>query len=45
MLMLMITVGLAMLAIFANLHRFRRSDVESVEIRAAASPTPKAQRR
>ncbi len=43
--MLIIIVCLAMLAVFANLQRFRRGDVESVAVRPAASPTPQAQER
>jgi hypothetical protein len=45
LLMLIIIVCLAMLAVFANFQRFRRGDVESVVVRAAASPTPQAQDR
>ena len=43
LLMLMIIVGLAMLAVFANVQRFRRGDVETVVVRPANSPTPSAQ--
>jgi hypothetical protein len=43
LLMLIIIVCLAMLAVFANLQRFRRGDVEAVAVRPAASPTPQAQ--
>jgi hypothetical protein len=43
LLMLIIVVGLAMLAIFANVQRFRRGDVETVVVRSATSPTPSAQ--
>jgi hypothetical protein len=45
LLMLIIIVCLAMLAVFANLQRFRRGDVEAVTVRPAASPTPQAQER
>ena len=45
MLMLIIIVCLAMLAVFANLQRFRRGDVESVVVRPTASLTPQAQER
>ena len=40
--MLIIVVGLAMLAVFANIQRFRRGDVETVVVRSATSPTPTA---
>ena len=43
--MLLIAICLAMLAVFANLQRFRHGDVESVVIRPAGSPAPKAQQR
>ena len=48
MLMLIIIVCLALLAVFANLQRFRRGDVESVVVRLArpaASPPAQAQER
>ena len=45
LLMLIIIVCLATLAVFANLQRFRRSDVESVVVRPAASATPQTQER
>ena len=45
LLMLIIVVCVAMLAVFANLHRFWRGDVESVVVRPAASPTPQTQER
>ncbi|HEY4273425.1 MAG TPA: hypothetical protein VGM65_15610 [Candidatus Udaeobacter sp.] len=41
--MLIIVVGLAMLAVFANVQRFRRGDVDTVVVRPATSPTPSAQ--
>jgi hypothetical protein len=45
LLMLIIVVSLAMLAVFANVQRFRRGDVEAVVVRLATSPTPSAQGR
>jgi hypothetical protein len=45
LLMLIIIVCLAMLAVFANLQRFRHGDAEAVAVRPAASPTPHAQER
>ena len=45
LLMLIIIVCLAMLALFANLQRFRHGDVEAVGVRLVASPTPQAQER
>jgi cell division septal protein FtsQ len=41
-LMLMIVVCLALVAVFANLERLQRDDVEAVVVRPAASPTPQA---
>jgi hypothetical protein len=38
--MLVIIGSLALLAIFANVQRFRRDDVEKVEVRLLSSPTP-----
>jgi hypothetical protein len=43
LLMLIIVVGLAMLAVFANVQRFRRGDVNTVVVRSATSPTPSPQ--
>ena len=40
--MLVIIGALALLAIFANVQRFRRGHVETVAVRLAASPTPQA---
>jgi hypothetical protein len=45
LLMLIIIVCLAILAVFANLQRFRRGDVEAVGVKPAASPTPQAAER
>ena len=45
LLMLIIIVCLAVLAVFANVQRFRRSDVEVVGARLVASPTPQAHER
>jgi len=45
MLMLIIIVCLGMLAVFANLQRFRRDEVEAVVVRPTASPSPQAQER
>ena len=43
--MLIIVVGLAMLAVFANFQRFQRGDAETVVVRPSTSLTPSAQRR
>lgn len=40
LLMLMIVIGLALVAVFANFERLRSGDVEAVVVRPAASPTP-----
>jgi hypothetical protein len=40
--MLVIIGALALLAVFANLQRFRRGQVETVIVRAATSSTPQA---
>jgi hypothetical protein len=40
--MLVVIGALALLAVFANLQRFRRGQVETVTVRAATSPTPQA---
>ena len=45
LLILTIIVCMAILAVFANLKRFRRGDVEAVAVRPAASTTPRAQQR
>jgi len=45
LMMLIVIACLAMLAVFANVQRLRRGDVETVSIRPAASPTPRAQER
>jgi hypothetical protein len=40
--MLIIVVCLAMLAVFANVERFRHGDAEVVVVRPASLPTPQA---
>jgi hypothetical protein len=40
LLMAAIVICLAMLAVFANVQRFRRDAVEVVTVRSTASPTP-----
>jgi hypothetical protein len=40
LLMGVIVIGLAMLAVFANVQRFRRDAVEVVTVRSTTSPTP-----
>jgi hypothetical protein len=40
--MLVIIGALVLLALFANVQRFRRGDVETVVVRTATSPTPQA---
>jgi hypothetical protein len=40
--MLVIVVCLAMLAVFANVQRFRRGDLEGAVVRLASLPTPQA---
>ena len=42
LLMLVMVIGLLMLAVFANLQRFRRTDVETVATKPATSPVPSA---
>jgi hypothetical protein len=42
LLMLLIVVCLAMLAVFANVQRFRRRDLEGAVVRLASLPTPQA---
>jgi hypothetical protein len=41
--MLIIIVCLTILAVFANVQRLRRGEVEVVAVRSASSPTPQAQ--
>jgi hypothetical protein len=38
--MLVIIGTMTLLAIFANVQRFRRDDLEKIEVRLASSPTP-----
>jgi hypothetical protein len=38
--MLIIIGALALLAVFANVQRFRHADLEKVEVRLPSSPTP-----
>jgi hypothetical protein len=39
--MMLVVIGaLALLAVFANVQRFRRGEVETVVVKAAISPTP-----
>jgi len=38
--MLVIVGALGLLAVFANVQRFRHADVEKVEVKLPASPTP-----
>ena len=40
LLMATIVICLAILAVFANLQRFRRDTVEVVKVRSTTSPTP-----
>jgi hypothetical protein len=40
--MLVIIGALALLAVFANVQRFRRGQVETVVIRPATTPAPQA---
>jgi hypothetical protein len=41
LLMAAIVICLAMLAVFANVQRFRRDAVEEVAVKSTASPAPK----
>ena len=38
--MLVIIGALALLAVFANVQRFRHADLEKVEVKSPGSPTP-----
>jgi len=39
--MMLVVIGtLALLAVFANVQRFRRGEVERVVVKVATSPTP-----
>jgi hypothetical protein len=41
--MMLVVIGaLALLAVFANVLRFRRGEVETVVVKAAISPTPQS---
>ena len=41
--MLVVLGALFSLAVFADVQRFRRADVETVVVKTATSPTPRAQ--
>ena len=41
--MMLVVIGtLALLALFANVQRFRRGEVETVVVKVATSPTPQS---
>jgi hypothetical protein len=41
--MMLVVIGtLALLAVFANVQRFRRGEVETVAVKVATSPTPQS---